>query len=134
MSNKFGSSAHKGATVHIEGLREVISKLNKAGADFTDLRELNHEVGNIVISNARVPRKSGSVAGSLRAGRGKGKAVVRAGYAKKARYAGVLHYGNPHRKTKGQPFLTDALKRSQGQVIKTYITGIDRILITNGLK
>ena len=135
MANRSGSSAHSGATVYIEGLNEVIKKLRAAGSDFEDLKDLNHRIGNIVISNARVPRDSGEVAGTLRAGRGKGKAVVRAGYASRGKYAGVLHYGDPHRKGhRAQPFLTDALKRSQCQVISEYTSGIDLILTKNGLK
>lgn len=132
---QFGSSAHQGATVYVEGLREVMAKLRAAGNDLSELSELNHRVGNIVIANARVPRNSGALAGTLRAGRGKSKAVVRAGYAKRAPYAGVRHYGDPHRPGhRANPFLTDALKRSQGQVITEYINGIDRILISNNLK
>ena len=132
--NRSGSKAHSGATVYVEGLNEVIKKLRAAGSDFGDLKDLNHRVGNIVIGNARVPKDSGEVAGTLRAGRGKGKAVVRAGYASRGKYAGVLHYGDPHRGHRAQPFLTDALKRSQGQVISEYINGIDQILINNNLK
>jgi hypothetical protein len=122
-----GSGFHSGSTVYIEGLQEVIKKLRAAGNDLSELRELNHRVGNIVIHNARVPRDSGEVAGAT-------KAVVRAGYASRGKYAGVLHYGDPHRGHRPHPFLTDALKRSQGQVISEYMNGIDLILKKNNLK
>ncbi|QRY40848.1 hypothetical protein JVX92_00705 [Microbacterium hominis] len=134
MANEVGSSAHQGSTVYVKGLAEVIKKLRAAGSDLAELRELNHQVGNVVIGNAQVPRKSGQVAGTLRAGKGATKAVVRAGYASRGKYAGVLHYGDPHRGQRSHPFLTDALKRSQRQIISTYIDGIDRILINNNLK
>lgn len=136
MVNAVGSAAHSGATVYIEGLNELLKKMRAAEADFSDLRDLNQRVGNIVISNAKPPRKSGQVTGTLRAGRGKGKAVVRAGYAKRGAYAGVLHYGDPHKShfRRAHPFLTDALKASQGQVITEYSTGIDQILSKNNLK
>lgn len=135
MANAAGSAAHSGAQVYVTGLNEVLKKLRAAGADLNDLSELNHRVGNIVIGNARVPRRSGTVAGTLRAGKGKTKAVVRAGYAKRGGYAGVLHYGDPHRKGfRPHPFLTDALKRSQSQVVTEYRSGISEILIKNNLK
>lgn len=129
-----GSDLHKGATIQVDGLREVIRALRAAGDDLSDLSELNHRLGNIVIANARVPRESGEVAGTLRAGKGKTKAVVRAGYASRGRYAGVLHYGDPHRGHRAQPFLTDALRRSQGTVISELTKGIDAMLAKNGLK
>lgn len=129
-----GSDLHKGATVQVDGLREVIRALRAAGDDLSDLSELNHRLGTIVIANARVPRDSGEVAGTLRAGKGKTKAVVRAGYANRGRYAGVLHYGDPHRGHRAQPFLTDALRRSQGVVISELTKGIDVMLAKNGLK
>lgn len=133
-NNKAGSGAHSGATIHIEGLVELNRKLRAADKSTEDMSDLNHRLGKIVISNARVPRKSGEVAGTLRAGKGKTKAVVRAGYARRGAYAGVLHYGDPHRGTRPQPFLTDALKRSQGQVISEIKIGVDNILKKNGLK
>lgn len=129
-----GSDFHKGGTVLVEGVREVNRKLAAAGKDATQMSELMHRLGTIVIANARVPRESGELAGTLRAGKGKTKAVVRAGYARRGAHAGVVHYGNPHRRSRAQPFLTDSLKRSQPRVIAELKTGIDRILITNNLK
>jgi hypothetical protein len=128
-----GSDFHKGGTVIVEGLPALLKKLRAAGSDLSDMSELNHRVGNIVISNARPPRDSGEVAGTLRAGKGKTKAVVRAGYARRGAYAGVVHYGDPHRGHRAQPFLTDALKRSQDRVVSEYASGIDLILRNNGL-
>jgi hypothetical protein len=128
-----GSDLHKGATIYVEGLREVLKKLRDAGDDLEDMRDLNHRLGNIVIANARVPRKSGELGATLRAGRGKTKAVVRAGYARRGAHAGVVHYGNPHRGTRAQPFLTDALKRVQPLIMAELTKGIDLILRKNDL-
>lgn len=128
-----GVFAHKGATVLVEGIPEILKKMRAANADLSQMSELMHSLGRIVIANANPPRDSGEVAGSMRAGRGKTKAVVRAGYAKRAAYAGVVHYGDPHRGHRGNPFLTDALKRSQSQVITALTNGIDDILRSNNL-
>lgn len=128
-----GSDFHKGGTVLVEGIPQLISKLRAAEADLGQMSELMHRLGLIVISHANPPRDSGEVAGTLRAGRGKTKAVVRAGYARRGAYAGVVHYGDPHRGHRAQPFLTDALKRSQGQVVSALSDGINQILVTNNL-
>lgn len=129
-----GSDFHSGGTVLVSGVREVTAKMRAAGADLNQLNDLNHRLGLIVIAHANPPRDSGEVAGTMRAGRGRSKAVVRAGYAKRGAYAGVLHYGDPHRGHRPQPFLTDALKRSQTQVITALTNGIDDLLASNNLR
>lgn len=130
-----GRDFHKGATIRVEGIRELNRKLEAAGKSTDDMRNLMHSLGLIVIANARPPRQSGELAGTLRSGRGKTKAVVRAGYASRGAYAGVVHYGDPHptHRRRPHPFLTDALKRSRAQVVTALATGINRILITNNL-
>jgi hypothetical protein len=132
-SAQAGVFAHKGATVLVEGVNEVIKKLRAADADLNQMSDLMHSLGLIVIALTRVPTDSGELAGTLRAGRGKTKAVVRAGYAKRGAYAGVTHYGDPHRGHRPNPFLTDALKRGQSQVIAALTNGIDDILRSNNL-
>lgn len=132
-SAQAGVFAHKGATVLVEGIPEIIKKVRAANGDLNQMNELMHSLGLIVIAHANPPRDSGEVAGSMRAGRGRTKAVVRAGYAKRAAYAGVVHYGDPHRGHRGTPFLTDALKRSQSQVIAALSKGTDDILRSNNL-
>ncbi len=128
-----GSNFHKGSYIQVDGIRELNKKLRAADGDLNAMPELMHRLGNIVISNARVPRDSGELAGTLRAGKGRTKAVVRAGYARRGSYAGVVHYGDPRRGRRAQPFLTDALKRSRSQVIAELTRGINVILRNNKL-
>lgn len=128
-----GSGFHSGAAVQVTGIPEVIKKMRAANADLSQMSDLMHSLGLIVISHANPPRDSGEVSGTMRAGRGKTKAVVRAGYAKRGAYAGVVHYGDPHRGHRANPFLTDALKRSQTQIIVALTNGIDDILRSNNL-
>ncbi|QGJ91599.1 hypothetical protein SEA_HARPERANNE_9 [Microbacterium phage HarperAnne] len=114
--------------IRIDGLRELNAKLRAAGDESADLPDLMFRLGSIVIANARVPAKSGELAGTLRAGRGRTKAVVRAGYAKRGAHAGVVHYGNPHTGSRAQPFLVDALRRAQPQLVSELQTGIDQLM------
>ncbi|AXC34892.1 hypothetical protein SEA_JERKY_9 [Microbacterium phage Jerky] len=114
--------------IRVDGLRELNAKLRAAGDESADLPDLMFRLGSIVIANARVPAKSGELAGTLRAGRGRTKAVVRAGYAKRGAHAGVVHYGNPHTGSRAQPFLVDALRRAQSQLVSELQTGIDQLM------
>jgi hypothetical protein len=123
----------KGTRIQVEGINEVNKRLRAAGKDLTEMRDLMHRLGNIVISNARVPVDSGELAGTLRAGKGATKAVVRAGYAKRGAHAGVVHYGNPNTGSRAQPFLTDSLGRSRGQILSELTRGIDLIIRKNKL-
>lgn len=125
---------YQNRAIRIEGLPQLNARLRAAGDDSQDMPDLMHRIGNIVIANARPPRKSGELAGTQRAGRGRTKAVVRAGYKKRGGHAGVTHYGNPHTGSRAQPWLVDALRRAQVQVTTEISTGIDRILTKNNLK
>lgn len=124
---------YQNRNLRIDGLRELNAKLRAAGKQTADLPDLMERLGQIVIDNARVPRKSGELSGTLRAGRGRTKAVVRAGYKKRGAHAGVVHYGNPYTGTRPQPFLVDALRRAQPQLITQLEVGIADVIKKNGL-
>lgn len=122
-----------GTRIRVDGLNRVVRRLNAAGADAEDMRDLMHNIGNIVIAGATPPSRTGRLAGNVRAGRGKTKAVVRAGGAR-VPYAGVIHYGWPARGIRAQPFLTDALARRHAAVFAALEAGLDRLLQANDLK
>lgn len=124
---------YQNRNLRIEGLRELNAKLRAAGDQSADLPDLMQQLGQTVIAAARVPVQSGELEGTLRAGRGRTKAVVRAGYAKRGAHAGVVHYGNPYTGTRPQPFLVEALRTAQPQLISQIETGIDQLLKKNRL-
>lgn len=106
--------------------------LTRAGADAEDMKDLMHSIGMIVVSAAAPPVVSGNLASTIRAGRGKTKAVVRAGGAK-AKYAGVIHYGWPARNIAATNFLSEALAANRGEVFDALKRGIDELLKKNDL-
>lgn len=118
--------------VRIEGLGRTLRAMSKAGADAQDMKNLMHDIGMLVVNAANPPELSGRLAGSLRAGRGKTKAVVRAGGAR-VPYAGVIHYGWPARNIAPNPFITDALQRQRGRALNMLDDGIQNILKKNDL-
>jgi hypothetical protein len=121
-----------GVRVRVEGIGRVVRKLNKAGADAEDMRDLMHGLGEIVVDAANVPYRTGRLDNNVRSGRGKTKAVVRAGGAR-VPYAGVIHYGDPARGIRAQPFLTDALQSRHAQIFAALEAGINQLLARNGL-
>ena len=120
------------ARIQIKGLGRTMRKLSKAGADAEDMKTLMHSIGMLVVNAAAPPVKTGRLAATLRAGRGKTKAVVRAGGAR-APYAGVVHYGWPARNIKAQPFFVTALQSKRGEAFKMLDQGINDILRDNDL-
>ena len=124
-----------GVRIRVDGLRKTLRAMEQAGADAQDMRELMHSLGMIVVGAARpnTPTLSGALAGTLRAGKGKTKAVVRAGRAS-VPYAGVQHYGWPARGIDASPFLTDAVQSTRAQTFAALDEGIGDILKKNDLK
>ena len=118
--------------VTVTGLNRLVRSLSSAGADAQDMKDLMHRIGMIVVNAANPPVKSGALAGSLRAGRGKTKAVARAGGAR-VPYAGVINYGWPLRGISGRHYLDDALQRKQGEALQELNRGIGEILRRNNL-
>lgn len=122
----------KPVSFRVEGLRKTIRDLERAGAQTQDMRELMHSLGSIVVRAADAPVLTGRLASTIRAGKGKTKAVVRAGGAR-ARYAGVRHYGWPARNIEPARFLVEALQETREQVFDELDQGIAAILQRNGL-
>lgn len=119
--------------IRITGLRSTLRAMEKAGAASADMKDLMHSVGMIVVHAARPPRISGSLSGTLRAGKGKTKAVVRAGTAR-VPYAGVIHYGWPQRSIPANPFLATTIQQQLPAILSALDKGIDDLLQKENLK
>lgn len=126
---EFGEGA---ARVRVEGLGKTLRALSKAGADAQDMKDLMHEIGMMVVRASNPPTISGKLSNSMRAGRGKTKAVVRAGGAR-IPYGGVIHFGWPARNIAPNPFFQRALMVQRGAVINKLDRGIGEILRKNDL-
>jgi hypothetical protein len=122
--------------VRVVGLEKTRRAILKAGATSDDLRDLMGRVGKIVANAAR-PRApigpTGRLAASIRFGRAKSSARVRAGSAS-VPYAGPVHWGWANRNIRPQPFLTDALTAERPRVIREFTQGVDHILKHSHLK
>ena len=60
-----------GAAVQVEGLDNLVRTLRKAGADLNELKDASKEAGDTITGAAtgRAPRRTGRLAGSMRASR-----------------------------------------------------------------
>lgn len=130
LDGEFGSGAGR---VRIKGLAKTVRALEKAGADTQDMKDLMHALGMLIVNAAQPPVLSGSLSGTIRAGRGKTKAVVRAGGARTP-YAGVVHYGWPAHNIAPQPFLKEALQSERSDVLRALDDGLADILRKNDLQ
>lgn len=117
------------AGVTVTGARELRATMKRAGVDLQDLKDTNEGVGNIVAraATARAPRRSGALAGSIRASKAAGRATVKAG-SKRVPYAGVIHYGWSAHHIRPRPFVTEAAAATQPAWLDLYKTGIQTVL------
>lgn len=115
-----------------KGLAELSKALRGSAEGAADMRELMHEVGNIVVRDIKPPRLSGKLATTARAGRGKTKAVIRVG-GPKAPYAPVVHYGNHYRGISRDMFVVQALERKQGEAVRAIDNGVAELLAKHRL-
>lgn len=118
-----------GVRVRITGLSKTLRAMEKAGASSADMKDLMHALGTTVVT-AAVPRArhaTGAMASTIRAGRGKTKAVVRAGGAR-VPYAGAQHYGWPRRGITPNPYLRQAVDTTLPRLLDQLDAGIAKLL------
>lgn len=89
-------------SVEVDGLRDMVRDLEKAGVEVTDLKEVFSRIADEGADTGRgfTPKKSGALASSVRGNKAKNKAVVTWGKARTP-YAGPILYGWPKRGIKG---------------------------------
>lgn len=128
------SADFKGVTLKTEGLARASRALAKAGDYAEDQRELMHRIGQLVVDEAKglAPVRTGALRDAIRAGRGKTKAVVRAGF-RRVPYAPVVHYGWADRNIEPQPYLLQALANKREEAFNLYQEGMRALLFKAGL-
>lgn len=125
-----------GMRIEVKGLTQALRAMNKAGTSSESMRDLMHSTGEIVASAARqrAPVASGALRDSIRAGRGKTKAVVRAGTARRVPYAAWAHYGVPQRNIRPTMFMVQALDQTRTKATNHIEQGIKDLLTKSGLR
>lgn len=123
------SSARGPLSVQIKGSAQLIRTLRKAGYDLDKLKPANKSAADIVIAAAGrlVPRKTGKLASTLRAGATRKAGVARAG-TKRVPYAGPIHWGWPKHHIKPRLYLVDAAKSTENQWTLIYKEAVDKAI------
>lgn len=117
------------AGVTVEGAAQLRRTLKAAGDDLSDLTQAHRQVGTFVAQAAepRVPRRSGALAATARAGAAKTNATVRYGGGR-VRYARPIHWGWPRRNIPAQPWAYQTAIDTRPQWTALYTAAVNRVL------
>jgi HK97 gp10 family phage protein len=124
--------ANKHGTVQLEGMADVLRDLRKLKEVDTlnAIKAANKEAAELVAEQGRVevPKKTGRLAGSIKASATQSSASVKAGSVKRVPYAGVIHFGWMRRHIRPRPFLYNALDKRIQEVYAAYNKQIDKAI------
>lgn len=117
----------KDMAIRVEGARELRARIRKMERkDLKDeLKRANKEAAETVADRARtrtVPVQSGDLKKAIKAlgSQTKGRVKVGGARANTRDYAGVIHYGDPGRGIRAQPFLHEAASDEWDEVVEKY--------------
>jgi hypothetical protein len=115
--------------VRVEGLDQLARSMRRAGEDIEELKDAHAAAAGIVAAaaEARAPRRSGRLAGSVRGSRQIRRARVQAG-SSRVPYAAPIHWGWPARNIAANPFLSDAAQDTEPQWVTRYLADIQKAL------
>lgn len=107
--------------LYVVGQRRFVQTMRKAGADMDELKDVNAAAARIALPAVQslAPRRTGRLAGSVRAGATKRAGVIRAG-RKSVPYAGVINYGWPKRHITGRMFANNGVAQTEPAWTKLY--------------
>lgn len=129
------AGADRSAGVQVHGSKELRRAIKKAQNEDLkkELKDANKKAAELVRAEAAsntVPVKSGNLKASLTALGSFTKGQVKAGKKSKGTqdYAGVVHYGDPHRGRNPQPFLHEAMSEKWDEIYSTYEKNLEKIV------
>lgn len=124
----------KSQGVVVEGLRETIRSLERFGVDVKDLKAAFKRIGSVVQREAQrlAPKRSGSLAQSIRPSNTKNKSIIYAGSAR-VPYAGVIHYGG-YNNIEAHPYLTDAVANKQRTAVDLLEKEVNTLILRHDLR
>lgn len=117
--------------LQVDGARQLRSSLKRAGVSVQDLKAAHKAVADMVATDAspRTPRRTGRLAGTLRAAGTQSAAIVRAGRST-VPYAGVIHWGWPAHGIDAQPWIAEAAERKFEPAQAQYLQALEAIIAT----
>lgn len=115
--------------IRVTGLDTLIRTMRRAGDDLAELKDAHVRAGEIIATEAarRAPRRSGNLAGSVRAMRQARRARVQAGRTT-VPYAPPIHWGWPNRNIAPNPFVSEAAQATEGEWLPVYLRDVQAAL------
>jgi hypothetical protein len=115
-------------SIEVVGAKKLAAALRKTEGGIADLKVAHSDAARIVEGEAKtlVPRRSGTLAASIRSSGTQAGGVVRAGRAK-VPYANVIHFGWPRHNITPQPFLYDAVDARRNEVVESFNKHVKKI-------
>lgn len=122
-------------SITVDGARDLQKALRNFEGGIADLKVAHKEAAEIVATDAkpRARRKSGAMAGSIRATGQAAQGVVRAGFARLGVYPVIQHFGNPKRGISPNPFLYEAGDARVNDVLESYDSYVSGQITKYGL-
>jgi phage gpG-like protein len=113
-------------TITVDGDERLAATAREAADDLGDMTTTNRGVAEIAKARAagNAPRITGRLAGSVRVASVTALEVV---IAADAEYSAFVNYGVPSRGQVAQPFMTDALRDTQTEIVHAYASRVDSI-------
>lgn len=119
------------AGVSVAGARELRRSLKAAGVELDSLKAAHDEAARYVAARAEAaaPRRTGALASTMRGSGTKGRASVRAGYAR-IPYGPPIHWGWPARNIPANPWVLETAESTQAQWSAIYTRAVRALLDT----
>lgn len=113
------------AKVDVEGVYNLRRGLKRMGDDLEDLKDVNQAVAGLVaqVATATAPRRTGTLAGTVRGNRAASKAVITAGRAS-VPYAVFVHWGTASMSR--QPWVSEAASDTEPRWLALYQDGMQK--------
>lgn len=122
------------AGVRVEGLRDIVKQMQRAGVALDDLKDVFGEIAATAAQEmqSNTPSDSGRLRASVRGSRAKDRAVVTAGRAR-VKYAGPIFYGWPKRNIRGSRTIERTDAAMETRLVPMLEDGLQAILRKNDL-
>jgi hypothetical protein len=118
-----------GGAIQVEGAKQLRDSLKRAAVSVDDLKAAHKAVAEMIAqrSDSRAPRRSGRLAGDVRAAGTAREAIVRVGRAR-VPYAGPIHWGWPARNIAPNPWLWETARNLEDRELSMYLDALQKII------
>lgn len=114
--------------IRIEGLKELRRELRRLDGNWPkSLRETNREAAKVAVPSVQslAPKRSGTLAGSVRALASQTRSQLAVGTNVRVPYAGPINFGWPGHGIEPQEFIYSGIEAANARIVDTYFNMVD---------